>query len=180
VATRLDENGKLDVWVFNEICQRLPAVTEDNFEDYANREVLPTFGKVGNGRYDNYAPFMLDVMQKYLKEEPAKFPNLIVVVGDGGCSDSSKAETALKAASKYPIFWQFIGIPLPPQGQTVFEVKSDFELLKYLDIMEGRVTDNANFFEVKDIDAISDEELYDRLLNEFPLWLKDAIIKGIF
>jgi hypothetical protein len=46
--------------------------------------------------------------------------------------------------------------------------------------MEGRVTDNANFFEVKDIDAISDEELYDRLLNEFPLWLKDAIIKGIF
>lgn len=180
VASRLDNNGKLDVWVFNEICQRLPAVTEDNFEDYANREILPTFGKVGNGRYDNYAPFMLDIMQKYLKEEPAKFPNFIVVVGDGGCSDASKTETALKAASKYPIFWQFIGIPIPSQDWMVSEIKSDFELLKYLDRMEGRVVDNANFFEVSNIDAISDEELYDRLLNEFPLWLKDAIIKGIF
>jgi len=173
VATRLDDNGKLDVWVFNEICQRLPAVTEENFEDYANREVLPTFGKVGNGKSDNYAPFMLDVMQKYLKEEPAKFPNFIVVVGDGGCTDSSKAEMALKAASKYPIFWQFVGVPLPSQS-------SNFEFLKSLDTMEGRATDNANFFEVKDIDAMSDEELYDRLLNEFPIWLKDAIINGIF
>ncbi len=180
VATRLDDNGKLDVWVFNEICQRLPSITEENFDDYANREILSTFGKVGNGRYDNYAPFMIDVMQKYLKEEPAKFPNLIVVVGDGGCSDASKAETALKAASKYPIFWQFIGIPIPSQGWTVSEVKSDFDLLKYLDTMEGRVVDNANFFEVSNIDEISDEELYDRLLNEFPIWLKDAIIKGIF
>jgi hypothetical protein len=179
VATRLDENGKLDVWVFNEICQRLPAVTEDNFEDYANREIMPTFGKVGNGKSDNYAPFMLDVMQKYLKEEPAKFPNLIVVVGDGGCTDPSKAELALKAASKYPIFWQFIGIPLG-EGSRVYQIKSKFDFLKYLDTMEGRVVDNANFFEVKNIDAISDEELYDRLLNEFPLWLKDAIIKGIF
>ncbi|MDY6804916.1 MAG: TerD family protein [Cyanobacteriota bacterium] len=180
VAIRLDDNGKLDVWVFNEICQRLPAVTEENYEDYANREILPTFGKVGNGRYDNYAPFAIDVMQKYLQEEPAKFPNLIVVIGDGGCTDSDRAELALKAASKYPIFWQFIGVPVPSQGSSVSEINSNFEWLKYLDRMEGRVADNANFFEVSDIDAISDEELYDRLLNEFPLWLKDAIIKGIF
>ena len=38
---------------------------------------------------------------------------------------------------------------------------------------------DANFFSVNDIDKISDEELYDRLLNEFPSWIREARIKKI-
>ena len=45
--------------------------------------------------------------------------------------------------------------------------------------MPGRVVDNANFFSLDDVDKISDEELYNKLLNEFPMWLKEAIEKGI-
>ena len=33
---------------------------------------------------------------------------------------------------------------------------------------------NANFFHVNDIASISDDELYNRLLDEFPSWLKEA------
>ncbi len=40
--------------------------------------------------------------------------------------------------------------------------------------MEGRFIDNANFFHIEDIEKISDEELYNNLLNEFPSWLIEA------
>jgi len=72
-------------------------------------------------------------------------------------------------ASKYPIFWQFVGIG-----------KSSFDFLEKLDNLKGRVVDNANFFAVNDINAITDQELYQRMLTEFPLWLKAAKEKGIY
>ncbi|WP_084225279.1 VWA domain-containing protein [Paenibacillus pectinilyticus] len=45
--------------------------------------------------------------------------------------------------------------------------------------MEGRIVDNAKFIHIKDIASISDEDLYNQLLNEFPLWLKAATDKRI-
>jgi hypothetical protein len=45
--------------------------------------------------------------------------------------------------------------------------------------MKGRVVDNCNFFALDDIHSISNSELYERLLNEFPDWLKVAKSKGI-
>ena len=45
--------------------------------------------------------------------------------------------------------------------------------------MEGRFIDNANFFALDDIDSISDEQLYERLMGEFPIWLKQAKQKNI-
>lgn len=46
-------------------------------------------------------------------------------------------------------------------------------------LMCGRVVDNCNFFALDDIRRISNSELYDRLLNEFPDWLKAARAKAI-
>ncbi|KJR46304.1 tellurium resistance protein [Desulfosporosinus sp. I2] len=55
------------------------------------------------------------------------------------------------------MFWQFVGIG-----------RENYGILEKLDTMESRVVDNANFFALDDIDRISDEQLYERLLNEFP------------
>ncbi|MNH41471.1 hypothetical protein D3C79_1029770 [compost metagenome] len=52
-------------------------------------------------------------------------------------------------------------------------------MLKKLDTMEGRIVDNANFIHLDDISAVTDEMLYDQLLNEFPLWLRAAKEKRI-
>jgi len=54
-----------------------------------------------------------------------------------------------------------------------------FSFLQELDDMDGRYIDNANFFKINDLDKISDEELYERILAEFPSWLKEAKSKGI-
>ncbi|MBH8575108.1 VWA domain-containing protein [Nostocaceae cyanobacterium CENA369] len=45
--------------------------------------------------------------------------------------------------------------------------------------MNGRIIDNANFFHVDDLIKITDEQLYERLLNEFPAWIREARAKGI-
>ena len=66
-------------------------------------------------------------------------------------------------ASAYPIFWQFVGLGGRKYG-----------ILEQLDTMGGRTLDNANFFQVDDLDSITNAELYARLLNEFPTWLREA------
>ena len=40
--------------------------------------------------------------------------------------------------------------------------------------MTGRVIDNCDFFELDDLDNISEEALYENMLEEFPSWLKEA------
>ncbi|MGO0861971.1 VWA domain-containing protein, partial [Clostridioides difficile] len=68
-----------------------------------------------------------------------------------------------------PVFFQFIGIG-----------KRKFNFLEKLDVMEGRVVDNANLFSLNDINDISDEELYERVMKELPEWVREAKKKGIF
>ena len=74
----------------------------------------------------------------------------------------------MQAASSQPIFWQFVGIG----GR-------NYGLLEKLDTMEGRVVDNCNFFQIDHIDSMSEATLYDLLLQEFPIWLKEATHKNI-
>jgi hypothetical protein len=45
--------------------------------------------------------------------------------------------------------------------------------------MEGRYVDNANFFAVNDLMHTSDEELYRRLLAEYPDWSTQVRNKGM-
>lgn len=165
VASQFDDDGALDVWVYDNEFSRLPAVTEKDFEGYVNREIInnPFIHKFGS---NNEPLVMKDVINKYIKEEPSNDPVFIVFINDGGCKSGIKK--IISSSSKMPIFWQFIGIG-----------NGSFDVLKKLDTMEGRYVDNANFFHLKDLETITDEELYEHLLNEFPMWLKEIKEKGM-
>ncbi len=78
-------------------------------------------------------------------------------------------DNAVIDSSGEPIFWQFVGVG-----------ESDFGVLKKLDNIKGRVVDNANFFQIQAIESMEDNELYELLLNEFPLWLQEAKEKYIY
>lgn len=160
VASKFDDNGTLDVWVYDTHFSRLPSVTERDFGDYVQNKILNNHEIHKFGR-NNEPPVMEDVIRKYTVEEDDGIPVFIIFINDGGVVKPIKK--VITAASVQPIFWQFVGI-----GQ------SDFEVLKQLDTMEGRVVDNANFIHLDDIAAVSDEQLYDQLLNEFPSWLRAA------
>jgi stress response protein SCP2 len=165
VACKFDDNATLDVWVYDTEFSRLPSVTEGDFDGYVQREILnnPAIQKF---RRNNEPPVMRDVIRKYTVEEPSDTPVFIIFINDGGVVKAIKK--VMVDSSVQPIFWQFIGIG-----------RSDFEVLKQLDTMEGRAVDNANFVHLDNISTVSDEMLYDQLLNEFPQWIQAAKEKGI-
>ncbi|WP_243767394.1 vWA domain-containing protein [Paenibacillus agricola] len=165
VASKFDDNQTLDVWIYDNEFSRLLSVKENEIENYVQKHILnnDTIHKFGR---NNEPLVMEDVIRKYTKEEPSEHPAFIVFINDGGVVKPTKK--VIIDASVLPIFWQFIGIG-----------NSEFELLQKLDEMEGRFVDNANFFHLNDISDISDELLYDELLNEFPEWLQAAKAKGI-
>ncbi|MEK3722899.1 vWA domain-containing protein [Paenibacillus sp. FSL H8-0034] len=165
VASKFDDNQTLDVWIYDNEFSRLPSVKENGIENYVAKQILnnETLHKFGR---NNEPLVMEDVIRKYTKEEPSTQPAFIVFINDGGVVKPTKK--VIVESSTLPIFWQFVGIG-----------NSDFELLRKLDEMEGRFVDNANFFHLDDISAISDENLYDHLLHEFPEWLQAVKSKGL-
>jgi hypothetical protein len=165
VACQLDDNGSLDVWVYDTEFSRLPPVTERDLGSYVfthimNNDSIHKFGR------NNEPPVMEDVIRKYTREEKDTTPVFIIFINDGGVVKPTKK--VIMASSSLPIFWQFVGIG-----------DSDFEVLKQLDTMGGRLVDNANFIHLDRIEEVNDEQLYDQLLNEFPQWLKAAKAKRI-
>lgn len=165
VASQFDDDGELDVWIYDNEFSRLPGATEATFMGYVEKNILSNDSVHKFGRNDE-PKVMEDVIRKYTEEEPNGEPVFLVFINDGGCKSGIKKFVV--DSSSQPIFWQFVGIG-----------DSNFEVLKRLDTMGGRVVDNANFFHVEDISQVSDAELYDQLLNEFPMWLKEAKDKGI-
>jgi len=172
VAAKFDDDGILDMWIFDHRFHRLPCVNENNYENYINREILE---KHKQGLFDgkifganDEPPVMKDVIKYYIEENKSKHPAFIVFISDGGIHKNKEIKQIMIESSEYPLFWQFIGIG-----------NANYGILEKLDIMPGRVVDNANFFSLDDVDKISDEELYNKLLNEFPMWLKEVKEKGI-
>ncbi|MBM7693694.1 hypothetical protein JOC77_003138 [Peribacillus deserti] len=165
VASQFDDDGALDVWVYDNEYSRLKPVTEIDFFNYVEDVILSNSLIHKFGRNDE-PPVMEDVIQKYTIETPSDEPAFIVFINDGGCKKTIKKPVV--ESSNKPVFWQFVGIG-----------DANFEVLENLDHMEGRYLDNANFFHIKDVENVSDEELYNQLLNEFPSWLKEAKSKGV-
>ncbi|MFK4304552.1 hypothetical protein ABH892_004718 [Paenibacillus sp. RC254] len=170
VASSLDDDGVLDVWVYDHRFSRLPSVTENDVDNYVERHILSNDYLPKFGRNDE-PPVMRDVIAKYTKEEPFADPAFVIFINDGGVKrgKGDNIDNAVIDSSGEPIFWQFIGVG-----------ESDFGVLKKLDNIEGRVVDNANFFQIQDVESMEDNELYELLLNEFPLWLEEAKDKHIY
>ena len=163
VAVQFDNDGELDFWYYGTKCQRRPSVNMSNYEQAVPinwRSLMSTLGG------DNNEPaVMKEVVAEY---ETSKFPAYVVFITDGGIYRTGDIEEILTDASYLPIFWQFVGV----RG-------SDYGVLRDLDTMSGRYVDNANFFALDDFRSVPNNELYSRLLNEFPAWLKAIKTNGV-
>lgn len=164
IAMQFDDNAELDLWIFENKYTRLGGITKNNFYDYVNKEIMSKYSMGGT----NYAPVMKDVAKKYIKEEPSSLPTYVIYITDGDNSDKTVTTNFMKDISKEPIFWQFVGLG-----------NDSFDFLEKLDDMSGRYVDNADFFKIRNINKVSDKELYNQLLNEYPEWLKLVKSKGM-
>ena len=163
LALRFDDNGELDVWLFENSYRRFDGMTLDNFDTYVNDVIMSSSYKMGG---TEYAPVISDMLHKYFVEERMNnTPTFVIFITDGDNFDKKETDKMIIKSAKENVFIQFVGI-----GQAAFSY------LERLDDLSGRVCDNTGFIKVADFNKLSDEELYDMLLNQYPDWLK---VKGL-
>jgi hypothetical protein len=122
--------------------------------------------RVNLGARNNEPEVIADILEFY-GDRPGE-PVLVLFYSDGGVAKNTQIAHLLRGASNRPIFWQFIGLGHGTYG-----------ILEKLDTLDGRLVDNSGFFAIDDITEITDTELYDRILAEFPDWLRAARDQGI-
>lgn len=161
LALRFDDNGELDVWLFHHHYYRVESMNLNNFENYVKDEITSKNYRMGT---TSYAPVLEDVLRKYFVEDAAtsNIPTFVVFITDGSNDDKRATNEIIKESSYKNIFIQFVGIG-----------NERFEYLERLDDLTGRPVDNTGFIKVSDMARLSDEQLFDLLLDQYPDWLKN-------
>ncbi|WP_371578889.1 VWA domain-containing protein [Streptomyces sp. NBC_01314] len=186
VAAQLDDDGHMQAWTFASNAARLPDLRLGDLPEWLRLHVrvgqISLFRrskKPGKGLQAGQVDMRMVGIQNeeqkaiaqvrtYVRENPAADPTFVLFFSDGGIHRNDLIEQELRDAVEEPIFWQFVGLG-----------RSDYGVLERFDTLPGRRVDNVGFFAVDDIGAIPDQELYDRLLSEFPSWVAAAGQAGI-
>ena len=160
LALRFDDNGELDVWIFHQSFYRIESMNLDNFDNYVKEEITSKGYRMG---CTSYAPVLEDVLHKYFVEDAStsNIPTFVVFITDGNNDDKRATNNIVKESAYKNIFIQFVGIG-----------NDSFEYLERLDDLTGRPVDNTGFIRVNDISRIDDETLFNRLLSQYPDWLR--------
>ncbi|MFD5732303.1 vWA domain-containing protein [Streptomyces sioyaensis] len=167
LAANLDDDGVVPVVFFSTDIDGTADISLDAYRDRIN----PLHQSMGHMGRTNYHVAMQAVIDHY-ESSGAADPALVVFQTDGSPTSKAAAEHVLCTAAKLPIFWQFIGFG-----------DDEFRFLHKLDdlpVPGRRAVDNAGFFAAgQSPKTLSDAELYDQLLQEFPSWLSAARTAGI-
>lgn len=161
LSANLDDDGIVPVVYFDHQVFGPFAVALTTYEGRIERQ-NQELGRMGG---TSYAPAMAAVINHY-KQSGATAPAFVIFQTDGDPQDQAATEQMLKDASNLPIFWAFVGFG------------SQVRFLKKLDRLRGRVVDNAGFFATNP-KGMSDSDLYDALMSEYPQWLTAARQAGI-
>lgn len=158
-AAHFDDDGTVPIFFFDSVAHDAEEIT---LGQHTGR-VAEIHGRLGGMGSTNFADAMIAVIEDYRGLE-VDVPAYVIFQTDGAPNEPELTEKIIRCASGLPIFWQFVGFG-----------RDQFAFLKNLDTMTGRVVDNAGFFEAgADPTAMSDEELYDNMLGEFPAWTHAA------
>ncbi|OQD54667.1 toxic cation resistance protein [Streptomyces phaeoluteigriseus] len=170
LSAHLDDDGRVPVVFFS---TDVDAVSDIALADHQGRvdRIVAGLGHMGKTSYH----LAMDAVIDHHLDSGSREPALVVFQTDGGPINKLAAERYLCKASTLPLFWQFIGFGDKDSKQ--------FDFLRKLDdlpVPQKRAVDNAGFFHAgTDPRAVSDADLYDRLVGEFPKWLVAARAQGI-
>ncbi len=196
VATQFDDDGNMEAWTFTGGFDRLQDITEAHHDGYVDKHILRN-GSIGKWGGTAYAPVCRDILKetftreeivntRQVVEEKAGFlgklfgkkdtavevvntsrqlvnvdtehPALVIFITDGETSDARETEQVIIESQKNNIYWLMLGIG-----------RENFSTLKRL----GDKYPNVGFEKFDDIEGISDEDFYMKLLNqEFCDWAK--------
>jgi len=163
IAVQFDDDGELDFWFYGTHFDKRPNVTMKNYEIAVPRDWKKLMLRLGGS--NNEPLVMRNIIAEY---EDSNLPAYVIFITDGGIYKTGGIKKLLIYSSYMPIFWQFVGV-----------WGGNYDILEKLDTMRGRYVDNANFFALDDFMSVSNEEIYSRLLNEFPKWLNSIKNNGV-
>lgn len=161
LSSTLSDSGAMDCWAFAAKSRQLEPVTLDNIRDY-------TFSQAGgyerwmsmlNYQYNNEPEAMRDVMMIY---GGLRRPVLVLFLTDGRIHSDWEIEEILIKTSRFPVFWQFIGL----YGE-------EYGILDHLDEIDGRHTRNAAFFKMEDLEDFMDSGFYRTIFANAAAWLEE-------
>jgi hypothetical protein len=170
LGTQLDEDGAIDIFVFDSSAAHLGAVSIDDFRNSIDRL---THGR-RKGSTD-YAAAFRAVDKRYTPkkglfsrgEGTAAHPTLALFITDGVPNSKPEAVKVLTEISSKAIFWQFISIG-----------HEKIPFLQKLDDLTDRYIDNADYQHVVDVDKLGDVELFNIVLKEYPEWVAEMKKRG--
>jgi hypothetical protein len=196
LGVHFDDDEELETWAFALKSKKLSNVSFANYDKYVTTENVgwKNWMLELDSRYNNEPAVIRDVITYFtgltapeVKTEktglfsskvvtsnefaPAitsKTPIFVLFISDGGVSKNDEIEFLIRWSSTLPIFWQFIGIG-----------GSNYGALEKLDNLSGRYIDNADFFDIDNLKQLTEAQLYDKMMTEFPKWLENAHSKGM-
>ena len=170
-----DDNGALDVYLFQNDYRKMKDITLSNYKDYVEKVINKSGYYMGG---TNYAPVLEAIINNQSANNTGLFGKLfkskkdtspqsditfVLFITDGDNSDKYDTNKIIVESAKPEkrTFVQFIGIG-----------GAEFNYLEELDNLEGRALDNTGFSKMVDLEMASDIELYNNILEQFAEWLK--------
>lgn len=170
VADQFDDNGEIDMWLFNTASKEAPAATPANYGGYVGKAVP---ANVCNND-TNYSPVIRDIHHHYFGVEKttgflgfgSKFksvtdsdiPALVFFITDGSPSDANATRELMKVIKDESVYWMMVGL-----GN---------ERFSFLQEMADKY-DNVGFITFNSLD-MSDETMYDSIINgELAEWINN-------
>jgi len=180
LATQFDDDGAIDVFLFDTTADHVGEITIDNYRGAidrlrAGRHMGRTFyGKAVEEVRAYYGFAESQKKRGFFSRKPRATalpvaePIFVIFLTDGAPNDEAQAKLQLSLASKQPIFFKFLSIG-----------REEIPFLEKLDKMEGRFIDNANYQAVGSVDRLTDDKLFGILFEEYTDWLALARENGL-
>lgn len=198
IVSALDDDGELDVYVFSNWARKSAvSANADNYKTFIKDFILNKAYSMNTTCYD---PVMKEVSKDFFLNdknvalEPkgklgmfsrllgcgetessvADIPTLAIFLTCGNNIDKAATEETIKNLASHGIFWQFAGV-MAPQSDV-------FEFINVAGSINRTPAHNAHFCRLLASDFFGEQSrtsFYASLLNEYPVWLKDAKTKGI-
>ena len=175
-----DDNGEIEVYLFQNGYRKLPELTIDNYDTYVANVINKSGFSMGGTEYAPVLKAIRDIHNVNSGKSKGLFGGLfgnkttvevvenadeiifIIFITDGDNSDKRQTDEVVREMSHMKDFIQFVGIG-----------SARFDYLEKLDDLDGRACDNTGFTKFTDVVNVSDDVLYANVLEQFADWLKN-------
>ncbi|MFE9448355.1 VWA domain-containing protein [Streptomyces sp. NPDC006739] len=159
LSVNLDDDGQVPLIYFESFVNQVGDVRLDSYQGVINR--THSGARWGSTDYARAIDYVTDL------HHGNPLPGLVIFQTDGEPDSRREAETALRDASREPLFFAFVGFG------------NHISFLQKLDNLRGRTIDNASFFHARDPHRVTDAQLYDGITHEYASWLTAATAAGV-